>query len=172
MRISERLKESQNIAASLTTFNEIDMTNLINLRKKYKDLVLEKHGVKMGFMGAFMKASASALMEVPAINGRIEGDNIIYSDFVDISVAVSTPKGLVTPVLRNCETMNILELEKELSALGKKVRFIDFRPKTTPLLLKIWQEVPSPSRMAVCLDLSMELPSSTDLNLQFSVCMQ
>jgi 2-oxoglutarate dehydrogenase E2 component (dihydrolipoamide succinyltransferase) len=121
MRISERLKESQNIAASLTTFNEIDMTNLMNLRKKYKDLVLEKHGVKMGFMGAFMKASAAALMEVPAINGRIEGENIIYSDFVDISVAVSTPKGLVTPVLRNCESMSILDLEKELSALGKKV---------------------------------------------------
>jgi 2-oxoglutarate dehydrogenase E2 component (dihydrolipoamide succinyltransferase) len=121
MRISERLKESQNIAASLTTFNEIDMTNLINLRKKYKDAVLEKHGVKMGFMGAFLKASAAALTEVPAVNARIEGENIIYSDFVDVSVAVSTPKGLVTPVLRNCESLSIVQLEQALAALGKKV---------------------------------------------------
>ncbi|KAJ3274961.1 2-oxoglutarate dehydrogenase complex E2 component [Terramyces sp. JEL0728] len=120
--IAKRLKESQNIAASLTTFNEVDMSALLNLRKKYKDAVLDKHGVKLGFMGAFLKAASAALLEVPAINARIEGENIIYSDFVDISVAVSTPKGLVTPVLRNCETLNIVQLEQALAALGKKAK--------------------------------------------------
>ncbi|KAI8898687.1 hypothetical protein BC833DRAFT_588853 [Globomyces pollinis-pini] len=120
--IAKRLKESQTIAASLTTFNEIDMTNLINLRKKYKDAVMEKHGVKLGFMGAFIKASAAALQEIPAVNGRIEGDNIIFSDFVDVSVAVATPKGLVTPVLRNCESLSIVQLESAMAALGKKAK--------------------------------------------------
>jgi pyruvate/2-oxoglutarate dehydrogenase complex dihydrolipoamide acyltransferase (E2) component len=178
LRISERLKESQNIAASLTTFNEIDMryseliSNLMNLRKKYKDLVMEKHGVKMGFMGAFMKASAAALMEVPAINGRIEGENIIFSDYVDISVAVSTPKGLVTPVLRNCENMSILELEKELASVGKKVFQRNSRQRTMQLLLKIWLVVHLQYLTAVSLDHYMELRLSTDHNLQFLVCMQ
>ncbi|KAJ3262111.1 2-oxoglutarate dehydrogenase complex E2 component [Boothiomyces macroporosus] len=120
--IAKRLKESQNIAASLTTFNEVDMSALVSLRKKYKDAVLDKHGVKLGFMGAFLKAASSALLEIPAINARIEGENIVYSDFVDISVAVSTPKGLVTPVLRNCETLNIVQLEQALAALGKKAK--------------------------------------------------
>ncbi|KAJ3326338.1 2-oxoglutarate dehydrogenase complex E2 component [Boothiomyces sp. JEL0866] len=120
--IAKRLKESQNIAASLTTFNEVDMSALVNLRKKYKDAVLDKHGVKLGFMGAFLKAASSALLEIPAVNARIEGENIVYSDFVDISVAVSTPKGLVTPVLRNCETLNIVQLEQALAALGKKAK--------------------------------------------------
>lgn len=122
MRISERLKESQNIAASLTTFNEIDMSTLIELRKKYKDDVLEKHGIKLGFMGAFLKASSVALQEVPAVNARIDGENIIYSDYTDISVAVSTPKGLVTPVLRNTESLSIIQLEQALAALGKKAK--------------------------------------------------
>ena len=133
-RIAERLKESQNVAASLTTFNEIDMSALMELRKKYKDDILEKHGIKMGFMGAFLKASSMALLDVPAVNARIEGsclifskltfalgENIIYSDFTDISVAVSTPKGLVTPVLRNTESLSIVQLEQALAALGKKV---------------------------------------------------
>ncbi|KAI9348151.1 dihydrolipoamide succinyltransferase putative [Obelidium mucronatum] len=120
--IASRLKDSQNTAASLTTFNEIDMTNLIEFRSKYKDAVLEKHGVKLGFMSAFIKASAQALKEVPEVNARIEGDEVVYSDFVDISVAVATPKGLVTPVLRNCENLSMLETEKEMAELGKKAK--------------------------------------------------
>ncbi|KAJ3104427.1 2-oxoglutarate dehydrogenase complex E2 component [Physocladia obscura] len=120
--ISSRLKDSQNTAASLTTFNEIDMSALMEFRKTYKDAVLEKHGVKIGFMGAFIKASVQALKEVPEVNARIEGDEIVYSDFVDISVAVATPKGLVTPVLRNCENWNIVETEKAMAELGKKAK--------------------------------------------------
>ncbi|KAJ3125116.1 2-oxoglutarate dehydrogenase complex E2 component [Physocladia obscura] len=120
--ISSRLKDSQNTAASLTTFNEIDMSALMEFRKAYKDAVLEKHGVKIGFMGAFIKASAQALKEVPEVNARIEGDEVVYSDFVDISIAVATPKGLVTPVLRNCENWNIVETEKAMAELGKKAK--------------------------------------------------
>ena len=121
-RISERLKESQNTAASLTTFNEVDMSHLIEFRNKYKDLVLEKHGVKFGFMSAFIKAATQALKEIPEVNARIEEDHVVYNDFVDISVAVATPKGLVTPIIRNCETMNMVQLEKTLAELGKKAR--------------------------------------------------
>lgn len=122
MRIAERLKQSQDTAASLTTFNEIDMTNLINLRKEYKDAVMKKHGVKLGFMSAFVKASAEALREIPAINAFIDGNEIVYHDYVDMSVAVSTPKGLVTPVLRNVEDMDFIEIEKTIAALGQKAR--------------------------------------------------
>ncbi|KAJ3380351.1 2-oxoglutarate dehydrogenase complex E2 component [Entophlyctis sp. JEL0112] len=138
--IATRLKESQNTAASLTTFNEIDMryiplgscfwpidsdfdaSALMEFRSKYKDAVLEKHGVKLGFMSAFICASAQALQEVPEVNARIEGDEVVYSDFVDISVAVATPKGLVTPVLRGCEKFNLVEAEKEMAALGQKAK--------------------------------------------------
>ncbi|KAI8926734.1 hypothetical protein BC831DRAFT_455229 [Entophlyctis helioformis] len=122
MRIAERLKESQNTAASLTTFNEVDMTNLIEFRNKYKDLVLEKHGVKLGFMSPFVKAAVHALKELPAVNARIEGDQIVYNDFMDVSVAVATPKGLVTPVVRNCESLSIVQVEAAIAALGKKAR--------------------------------------------------
>ncbi|KAJ3092768.1 2-oxoglutarate dehydrogenase complex E2 component [Quaeritorhiza haematococci] len=121
-KISQRLKESQNTAASLTTFNEIDMSALIAMRKKYKDLVLEKHGIKLGFMSAFIKAATMALTEVPEVNARIEGDQIVYCDYADVSVAVATPKGLVTPVIRNCETLSFIEIEKVMAALGKKAR--------------------------------------------------
>lgn len=121
-RIAERLKESQNTAASLTTFNEIDMTNLINLRKSYKETVLDKHGIKLGFMGAFVKASAIVLQELPGVNARIDGKEIVYHDYADISVAVATPKGLVTPVIRNTESLSILGIEKAISALGAKAR--------------------------------------------------
>jgi 2-oxoglutarate dehydrogenase E2 component (dihydrolipoamide succinyltransferase) len=96
-------------------------SNIIEFRKKYKDLVLDKHGIKLGFMSAFIKASCEALKHVPEINARIEGDQIVYNDFMDVSVAVATPKGLVTPVLRNCETMNFMQIEKAMSDLGKKV---------------------------------------------------
>lgn len=121
LRISERLKESQNAAASLTTFNEIDMSSLMEMRKKYKDSVLKEHDVKLGFMSAFAKASTLALQEIPAANASIEGDEIVYRDYVDLSVAVATPKGLVTPVVRNAETMNFVDFEKEIAFLGKKV---------------------------------------------------
>ena len=122
LRIAERLKESQNAAASLTTFNEIDMSSLMDFRKKYKDEVLKAHGVKLGYMSAFAKACCLALKEIPSANASIEGDEIVYRDYVDLSVAVATPKGLVTPVVRNAEGMNFVDIEKEISSLGKKVR--------------------------------------------------
>ncbi|KIM22570.1 hypothetical protein M408DRAFT_283359 [Serendipita vermifera MAFF 305830] len=122
LRISERLKESQNNAASLTTFNEIDMSSLMEMRKLYKDEVLKVHDVKLGFMSAFAKACTFALKEIPAANASIEGDSIVYRDYVDLSVAVATPKGLVTPVVRNAEGMNFVDIEKEIAALGKKAR--------------------------------------------------
>ncbi|CAE6457517.1 unnamed protein product [Rhizoctonia solani] len=122
LRIAERLKQSQNAAASLTTFNEIDMSSLMEMRKKYKDEVLDKQGVKLGFMSAFAKASCLALREIPVANASIEEDMIVYRDYVDLSVAVATPKGLVTPVVRNAESMNFVEIEREIAALGKKAR--------------------------------------------------
>lgn len=122
LRIAERLKESQNAAASLTTFNEIDMSSLMEMRKKYKDQVLKEHDVKLGFMSAFAKACTLALKEIPPANASIEGDEIVYRDYVDLSVAVATPKGLVTPVVRNAEGMNFVDIEKEIAGLGKKAR--------------------------------------------------
>lgn len=123
LRIAERLKESQNAAAFLTTFNEIDMSSLKEFRALYKDEVLKTRGVKLGFMSAFAKASAFALKEIPAANASIEDDTIVYRDYVDLSVAVATPKGLVTPVVRNIETMNFVEIEEAIATLGKKVSF-------------------------------------------------
>lgn len=122
LRIAERLKESQNAAASLTTFNEIDMSSLMEMRKKYKDEVLKEHDVKLGFMSAFARACTLALKEIPAANASIEGDEIVYHDYVDLSVAVATPKGLVTPVVRNAEGMGFVDIEKEIAALGTKAR--------------------------------------------------
>ncbi|KAJ1969794.1 2-oxoglutarate dehydrogenase complex E2 component [Dispira parvispora] len=122
LRIAERLKESQNAAASLTTFNEIDMTNLMNLRKEYKDQVLKKHGVKLGFMSGFVKAATYALKEVPEVNACIEGDQIVYHDYADISVAVATPKGLVTPVLRNAEQLSFVGVEQAINDLSTRAR--------------------------------------------------
>ncbi|KAF9652342.1 dihydrolipoamide succinyltransferase [Thelephora ganbajun] len=120
--IAKRLKESQNAAASLTTFNEIDMSALVAFRKKYKDEVLKSHDVKLGYMSAFAKAACLALKEIPAANAYIEGDEIVYHDYVDLSVAVATPKGLVTPVVRNAEGMGFVDVEKEIASLGKKAR--------------------------------------------------
>ncbi|KAG0287494.1 2-oxoglutarate dehydrogenase complex E2 component [Linnemannia gamsii] len=120
--IARRLKQSQESAASLTTFNEVDMTNLMKLRSNYKDAVLKKHNVKLGFMSAFVKASCYALKELPAVNARIEGDSIVYNDYVDVSVAVATPKGLVTPVIRNAESMSFVEVEKSIAQYGAKAR--------------------------------------------------
>jgi 2-oxoglutarate dehydrogenase E2 component (dihydrolipoamide succinyltransferase) len=126
LRIAERLKQSQNTAASLTTFNEVDMSSLMEFRKLYKDDVLKKTGVKLGFMSAFSRACVLAMREIPAVNASIEGpnggDTIVYRDYVDISVAVATEKGLVTPVVRNTETMDLVGIEKAIADLGKKVR--------------------------------------------------
>ena len=123
LRIAERLKESQNTAASLTTFNEVDMTNLMEMRKLYKDEFLDKTGIKLGFMGAFAKASCLAAKEIPAVNASIENnDTMVFRDYTDISIAVATPKGLVTPVVRNAESLSILGVEQEISNLGKKAR--------------------------------------------------
>ncbi|KAJ1330110.1 hypothetical protein BSLG_009694 [Batrachochytrium salamandrivorans] len=116
-RIAERLKESQNTAATLTTFNEVDMSNLMEMRSKFKDIVLEKHGVKLGFMSAFVKAAVHGLQAVPAVNARMEADEIVYHDFVDISVAVATPKGLVTPIVRNCESLSMVQARDGLLSL-------------------------------------------------------
>ncbi|CAI5737146.1 unnamed protein product [Peronospora destructor] len=124
LRTAERLKESQNTAASLTTFQEVDMSKLMGLRKQYKDAFEAKHGVKLGFMSAFVKASASALMEVPGVNAMIDDEHqeIVYRDYVDMSVAVSTPKGLVTPVLKNTESMSFANVEKGLADLAARAR--------------------------------------------------
>lgn len=125
LRIAERLKQSQNTAASLTTFNEVDMSALMEFRKVYKDEVLKDTGVKLGFMSAFALACVKAMREFPVVNASIEGpnggDTIVYRDFVDISVAVATEKGLVTPVVRNVETMDMVGIEKAIADIGKKV---------------------------------------------------
>lgn len=122
IRIADRLKDAQNTNAMLTTFNEIDMSAYINMRKDYGEAFLKKHDVKLGFMSGFVKASTLALKEQPVVNAVIDGKDIVYRDFVDISVAVSTPKGLVVPVLRNCQDMGMHDVEKEMGALGKKAR--------------------------------------------------
>ena len=121
LRIAERLKESQNTAASLTTFQEVDMTSLMEMRNLYKQEVLEKTGIKLGFMSAFSRAVVLALKAVPAVNASIEGNEIVYRDYVDISVAVATEKGLVTPVVRNVEAMDFITIEKSIGELAKKV---------------------------------------------------
>ncbi|KAL6202380.1 hypothetical protein ACLB2K_026088 [Fragaria x ananassa] len=119
-RIAKRLKDSQNTYAMLTTFNEVDMTNLMKLRSDFKDAFVEKHGVKLGLMSGFIKAAVNGLQNQPAINAVIDGDDIVYRDYIDISVAVGTPKGLVVPVIRNADKMNFAEIDKEINALAKK----------------------------------------------------
>ena len=121
-RIAERLKEAQNTAAMLTTFNEMDMSALIDLRREYKDAFEKRHGAKLGFMSAFVKACTVALEEQPEVNGFIDGDDIVYRDYVDISVAVSTPKGLVVPAIRGCENMNFATIERTIVSLGERAR--------------------------------------------------
>merc|ERR1712142_828520 len=122
MRIASRLKEAQNTNAMLTTFNELDMSNIMQLRKENQDAFVKKHGIKMGFMSAFVKASAYALTKQPTVNAVIDGQEILYRDYVDISVAVATPKGLVVPVLRNAEGMSYADIEKGIAALGQKAK--------------------------------------------------
>jgi 2-oxoglutarate dehydrogenase E2 component (dihydrolipoamide succinyltransferase) len=126
LRISERLKQSQNTAAALTTFNEVDMSSIMEFRKLYKDEILKSQGIKLGFMSAFSRACVLAMKQIPAVNASIEGpkggDTIVYRDYVDISVAVATEKGLVTPVVRNAESMDLVGIEKSIAELGKKAR--------------------------------------------------
>lgn len=122
LRVAERLKAAQNTYAMLTTFNEVDMTKLMELRSTYKDVFFERHGVKLGFMSAFVKAATVALMEVPAVNAVIDGDEIVYRDYCDISIAVATPKGLVVPVLRDAHLLGFADIEKTINELGRKAR--------------------------------------------------
>lgn len=120
--ISRRLVEAKNTTAMLTTFNEVDMTNIMEIRKKYKDGFKETHGVNLGFMSFFTKACCIALQEWPAVNAYIDGDQIIYHEYCDISIAVSAPKGLVVPVIRNAESKNMAEIEAAVVDLAKKAR--------------------------------------------------
>jgi 2-oxoglutarate dehydrogenase E2 component (dihydrolipoamide succinyltransferase) len=111
-RIAQRLKEAQNTNAMLTTFNEIDMSGFMNIRKELGDAFAKKHNVKLGFMSAFVRAATAALKDQPIVNAVIDGTDIVYRDFVDISVAVATPTGLVVPVLRNCQNLGYADIEK------------------------------------------------------------
>ncbi|XP_050296146.1 dihydrolipoyllysine-residue succinyltransferase component of 2-oxoglutarate dehydrogenase complex, mitochondrial [Anthonomus grandis grandis] len=122
LKIAQRLKEAQNTNAMLTTFNEIDMTNIMEFRKAHQEAFLKKYGIKLGFMSCFLKASAYALQDQPVVNAVIDGGEIVYRDYVDISVAVATPKGLVVPVIRNVESMNFAEIELAMAAMGEKAR--------------------------------------------------
>jgi 2-oxoglutarate dehydrogenase E2 component (dihydrolipoamide succinyltransferase) len=120
--IAKRLVAVKNDTAMLTTFNEVDMQPIMELRSKYKDKFKEKYGIGLGFMSFFSKAVSEALKEFPAVNARIEGDEIVYSDFTDISIAVSAPKGLVVPVVRNVESLSLAEIEKNIADLAGKAR--------------------------------------------------
>lgn len=121
-RIAERLKEAQNTAAILTTFNEVDMSNIMALRGQLKDAFEKKHGVKLGFMSFFVKACIVGLKEIPAVNAEIEGDQLVYKNYYDIGVAVGTPQGLVVPVVRDADQKNFAQIEKDIGNLGQKAR--------------------------------------------------
>lgn len=121
-RIAARLKDAQNTNAMLTTFQEVDMSALINLRKKYKDAFADAHGVKLGFMSAFIKASALALQEIPAVNAVVDGGDIVYRNYVDVSVAVASPRGLVVPVVRDVQDKGFADIEGTLADLASKAR--------------------------------------------------
>lgn len=120
--IATRLKESQNTAAQLTTFNEVDMGALMQLRRDYKDLFEKKYGARLGFMSFFVKACVTALREIPAVNAEIAGDEIIYKNYVNMGVAVGTEKGLVVPVVRDVQDMNLAEIELAIAGYGMKAR--------------------------------------------------
>jgi 2-oxoglutarate dehydrogenase E2 component (dihydrolipoamide succinyltransferase) len=121
-RIAERLKEAQNTAAILTTYNEADLGAVMELRKRYRDSFEKKHGVRLGFMSFFVKASINALQAFPAVNAEIDGDEIVYKHYYDIGVAVSTPSGLVVPVVRNADQLSFAEVEKAVTELGTRAR--------------------------------------------------
>ncbi|ARE38772.1 Dihydrolipoamide succinyltransferase component (E2) of 2-oxoglutarate dehydrogenase complex [Rhodovulum sp. P5] len=120
--IARRLKDAQNTAAMLTTYNEVDMSGVMALRKEYKDLFEKKHGVKLGFMSFFTKACCHALREIPEVNAEIDGTDIVYKNFVHMGIAVGTPTGLVVPVLRNADRMGFAEIEKRIAEMGVRAR--------------------------------------------------
>jgi 2-oxoglutarate dehydrogenase E2 component (dihydrolipoamide succinyltransferase) len=120
--IAKRLKDAQNTAAMLTTFNDVDMTAVIEARSRYKDLFEKKHGVRLGFMGFFVKAACMALKDMPSVNASIEGDEIVYHDYVDVSVAVSAPNGLVVPVIRDAQDLTVAGIEKTIGDFGKRAK--------------------------------------------------
>ncbi|QNE31787.1 2-oxoglutarate dehydrogenase complex dihydrolipoyllysine-residue succinyltransferase [Sphingomonas sp. NBWT7] len=120
--IAKRLKDAQNTAAMLTTFNDVDMSAVIEARAKYKDLFEKKHGVRLGFMGFFVKAATMALKDIPSVNASIEGDEIVYHDYADISVAVSSPGGLVVPVIRDAQDLSVAGIEKTIGDFGKRAK--------------------------------------------------
>ncbi len=120
--IARRLKEAQSTAAMLTTFNEVDMSHVMALRNQYKDLFEKKHGVKLGFMGFFVRACVSALKEIPAVNAEIDGTDIIYKNYYHIGVAVGTERGLVVPVVRDCDHKSLAEIEKTIAEFGRRAR--------------------------------------------------
>ncbi|WCT74077.1 2-oxoglutarate dehydrogenase complex dihydrolipoyllysine-residue succinyltransferase [Sphingomonas naphthae] len=120
--VAKRLKEAQNTAAMLTTFNDVDMSAVIEARAKYKDLFEKKHGVRLGFMGFFVKAAVLAARDVPSVNAKIEGDEIVYHDYVDVSVAVSAPNGLVVPVIRDAQDLTVAGIEKTIGDFGKRAK--------------------------------------------------
>ncbi len=120
--VARRLKEAQNTAAMLTTFNDVDMTEVMAARAKYKDLFEKKHGVRLGFMGFFTKAVCMALRDMPAVNGSIEGDEIVYHNYADISVAVSAPGGLVVPVIRDAQALSVAEIERTIGDFGARAK--------------------------------------------------
>ena len=120
--IARRLKEAQNTAAMLTTFNDVDMTAVMAARVKYKDLFEKKHGVRLGFMGFFVKAACMALKDIPSVNASIDGDDIVYHDYADISVAVSAPNGLVVPVIRDADQLSVAGIEKTIGDFGRRAK--------------------------------------------------
>src|SRR5689334_25322886 len=120
--IARRLKEAQNTAAMLTTFNEVDMGHVMALRNQYKDMFEKKHGVKLGFMGFFVRACVQALKEIPAVNAEIDGADLIYKNYYHIGVAVGTEKGLVVPVIRDCDHKSLAEIEKEIVIFVRPAR--------------------------------------------------
>jgi 2-oxoglutarate dehydrogenase E2 component (dihydrolipoamide succinyltransferase) len=120
--IARRLKEAQNTAALLTTFNDVDMSAVIEARGRYKDLFEKKHGIRLGFMGFFVKAACLAARDIPSVNAYIEGDEIVYHDYVDVSVAVSAPNGLVVPVIRNADRLSFADIEKTIADFGRRAK--------------------------------------------------
>ncbi|WP_305829198.1 2-oxoglutarate dehydrogenase complex dihydrolipoyllysine-residue succinyltransferase [Photobacterium leiognathi] len=121
-RVAERLLEAKNSTAMLTTFNEVNMKPIMDLRKQYKDIFEERHGIRLGFMSFYVKAVVEALKRYPEVNASIDGDDIVYHNFFDVSIAVSTPRGLVTPVLRDCDKLSLAEIEKGIRDLAIKGR--------------------------------------------------
>jgi len=120
--VAKRLKEAQNTAAMLTTFNDVDMSAVMDARSRYKDLFEKKHGIRLGFMSFFVKACVLAARDVPAVNASIDGEEIVYRDYFDVSIAVSAPKGLVVPVIRNAQAMSFADIENKIAEYGKKAK--------------------------------------------------